>query len=136
MKFEISNTFEVFGDRTFRGKTVSEDAIQISFVAWVRYNYPSIAPLLMHPKNEGKRTPQQVVHEKKMGGITTGASDVIILGAPSFVLEIKCDDHTKSKWQKGQVDFLNDASSNGCFAAVALGLAACKEAFIAWYSLK
>lgn len=132
MKFNKNNTFKVYGDQSFRGKCISEDAIQIAFVAWARYNYPAIAEVLMHPKNEGKRTPQQVAMERKMGGITAGASDIIILGCPAFVLEIKRDDHTQSKWQPGQQAFLNNSDVNGCFAAVALGLSACKEAFLEW----
>jgi hypothetical protein len=43
------------------------------------------------------------------GWITPGASDIIIPAACSFVCEIKRRDHTKSKWQPGQVEYLESA---------------------------
>ena len=132
MKFNKNNTFKVYGDLEFRGKDISEDAVHIAFVAWVRYNHPEIAKGLFHLKNEGRRTPQQVVMDKKMGSILSGASDIMILGCPSLVLEIKIKDMNSAVWQPNQEQFLNDADANGSFACVAGGLDACKEAFNAW----
>lgn len=132
MKLSKDRKYKAYGDQSFRGKCISEDAVHIAFVAWIRHNYPDMASLLIHPKNEGKRTHQQVAMDKKMGSITSGASDIIIPGAPSFVCELKRDDHTKSHWQPGQEDYLNLSASNGCYSCIAFGLSAAKEAFTEW----
>lgn len=132
MKISKGSQYKVYGDLSSRGKCISEDAVHIAFVAWIRHNHQSEALLLLHPKNEGKRTPQQVAMDKKMGSITKGASDIIIPGNPAFVCELKKDDPTKCHWQPGQEDYLNIAHEHGAFACVAFGLNAAKDAFIDW----
>lgn len=126
--------YKVYGDMSYRGKCPSEDAVHIAFVAWIRHRYPYYGGLLIHAKNEGKRTPQQVSMDRKMGSITNGASDIIIVGGKTFVCELKRQDCTKSHWQPGQEDFLNNANDNGAFACVAFGLDAAKNAFLEWKS--
>lgn len=134
MKINSDAKFKVYGDLSFRGKCPSEDSVHVAFIAWIRHNYPNTGALLIHPKNEGKRTAQQVSMDKKMGSITKGASDIIIPGCPSFVCELKRDDATKCKWQPGQEDYLNHASDHNCFSCVAFGLDAAKQAFNDWMS--
>lgn len=122
----------VFGDKNYRGNCISEDAVHVAFCAWVMHNYPDIYEIMIHPKNEGKRTHQQVALDKKMRSIVLGASDIIIPGNPSLTMEIKLQDHTKSHWQPDQVDYLQRSMSRGSFSCVALGLDGCKAAFSAW----
>ena len=122
----------VFGDSSFRGDCPKEDIEQINFYSWLKLNYPKHALLMIHPKNEGKRGYNQVNYESRTGGIPTGASDVIIPGNPCFVVELKRADHTKSKWQKGQQDYLLEAKEAGCFVGVAIGCGGLKEAFLQW----
>lgn len=129
---KASGNYRVYGDLAYRGKCSSEDAVHVAFVAWLRHKHPEYAALCIHPKNEGKRTAQQASMDRKMGSITRGASDIIIVGNPTFVCELKRQDTTKSKWQPGQEDFLNQAVEHGALACVAFGLDAAKEAFIAW----
>ena len=61
--------------------------------------------------------------------MVTGAVDIIIPGRPAFVCELKRRDHTKSVWQKGQLNYLRIAQELGSFACVALGADAAEEAF-------
>jgi len=132
MKISTEAKYKVYGDLKFRGKCPSEDSVHVAFIAWVRHKYPDKAALLLHPKNEGKRTPQQVSMDRKMGSITKGASDIIIVGGKTFVCELKRQDCTKSHWQPGQEDFLNSSHNDGAFACVCFGLDAAKEAFLEW----
>lgn len=76
------------------------------------------------------------VQKHKAEGGLKGVSDVIIPGAPTFVCEIKRRDHTKSKWQDGQIEFLTAAQEAGAFVAVAFGAVAAWEAFEAWIKIK
>ena len=65
----------------------------------------------------------------KAEGMTKGAPDVMIPGNPAFVCEIKRRDHTKSRWQDGQEDYLVTAKELGAFVCVALGADAAVNAF-------
>jgi len=64
--------------------------------------------------------------------MTKGASDIVIPGCPSFVCELKRQDHTQSKWQDGQEEYLVSAAKGGSFVCVALGAVAAWEAFKMW----
>lgn len=87
--------------------------------------------IAIHPRNEGKRHHVQVAREKAEG-MTPGASDIIIPGAPSFVCELKRKDHTKSRWQAEQEEYLQACRQAGAFVCVALGWEAALEAFNNW----
>ena len=90
--------------------------------------------LALHPKNEEKRKGKQFnrLTMDKALGMTPGASDVIIpLG---FACEMKRHDHTKSKWQPGQLEYLKAVHDAGGFACVALGWEAAMEALEDWIS--
>jgi hypothetical protein len=127
MKFP--NDVPVFGDQSFRGQCPSETMEQVTFFSRLRRDHPnSWGVIAFHPRNEGKRTWSKAALERAEG-MTKGASDVIIPGAPSFVCEIKRKDHTKSAWQNGQQEFLNAAKKAGSFVCIALGADAATEAF-------
>ncbi|MCK9506085.1 MAG: hypothetical protein M0Q95_18130 [Porticoccaceae bacterium] len=124
----------VFGDTAWRGKCPPESAEQITFFNWLRLQYPkSYGLIAIHPRNEGKRTHQQT-QRQKAEGMTPGAADVVVPGCPAFVCELKRRDHTASKWQDGQIDYLEAAQGAGAFVCVALGWVAAKEAFETWLS--
>ena len=123
---------KVYGDQSFRGDCPHEDYALTSFFSRIRKDYSTSYGLLaFHPKNEGKRTKQQN-NIDKMKGLTKGVCDVIIIGNPTLCLEIKRDDHTKSKFQPGQLEFLEHSHNSGAFVCVALGYQAALLAFEEW----
>ena len=133
MRFDLD--IPVYGDTSYRGQCPREKLEQVTFVRRVREQYPdTFGRLLVHPNNESARKGKEF-HKLSMDkalGLTPGASDIIIPGRPSFVCEIKRRDHTKSKWQDGQPEYLRAALDSGCFACVALGADAATEALAEW----
>lgn len=127
MKFP--SFLKVFGDQTYRSPNPpKEEAEQITFINWLRQTYPdTLGAIAVHIKNEGKRTKLQIENDK-MNGLTAGAPDVMIPGAPSLLIEIKRKDCTKSCWQPAQLEYLKAAHDQGAFVCVALGHEAAKEA--------
>lgn len=130
MKFP--NWLNVYGDIKFRGDCPSETAEAVTFFAKLRREYPdSYGLIATHIRNEGKRTFQQTIRQQSEG-MTKGAPDIIIPGCPAFICELKRQDHTKSKFQDGQLEYLEAAQNAGAFVCVALGYKAAYEAFICW----
>lgn len=124
---------KVYGSTDFRGDCPKESAEQITFFGQLRAKYPDTwGKLAIHPKNEEKRTGKQFrqLDRDKAMGLSPGASDIII--PVGFVCEMKRQDHTKSKWQDGQVEYLKVVHDSGGFACVALGWEAAWEAFEEW----
>ena len=111
----------VFGDKDYRGDCPLEDADLITFFNQLRKKYPHMADVALHIKNEGKRNVSQVQRDRAKGALNSGASDIVIAGAPSFVCELKRKDHTKSTITAEQVTFLNNAKERGAFVCIALG---------------
>jgi hypothetical protein len=70
--------------------------------------------------------------QQKAEGMVAGAADIIIPGDPTFVCELKRQDHTKSVWQPNQIDFLEECHGSGAFVCVALGYEAALEAVDEW----
>ena len=97
----------------------------------LRREYPEIGKIALHIRNEGKRTVQQAIRQKAEG-MVSGASDIIIPGCPAFVCELKRADHTQSRWQDGQIEYLEACKNNGAFVCVALGHKAALEALKVW----
>lgn len=127
--------FAVYGDASYRGDCPTEDIEQITFFNWLRRVYPATLGLLaIHPRNEQMlRNGQFVVMARhRAEGMSKGASDIIIPGAPTFVCELKRADHTKSTWQAGQIEYLSAARKSGAFACVALGHIAAIRAVTEW----
>ena len=129
---KLPKTIPIFGDTSYRGPCPHESVEQITFFNMLRFQYPKTYGLIaIHPRNEGERHHAQTMRHKAEG-MTTGASDIIIPGSPSFVCEIKRKDHTKSKWQPGQLEYLEACQKEASFVCVALGHKGAYEAFEAW----
>lgn len=128
----LPSTIRLFGDPSFRGPCETENASQVTLFAAIRRQWPTTwGKLAFHPRNEGKRTIGQAMWQKAEG-LTEGTVDLIIPARVSLVLELKRKDHTKSKWQPGQVEYLEAAQSAGAFSCVALGWEAALEAVRTW----
>lgn len=120
----------VYGDVAFRGDCPSENLEQVTFFARIRRKYPDTwGVLALHPRNEGERSFRQAAHQSAEG-MTTGASDIVIPGKPSFVCELKRRDHTKSKITEEQIKYLRAAKKMGAFVCIALGVDAAEQAFM------
>ena len=127
MKFP--SDISVYGNLSYRGECPSETLEQVTFFSRLRTWYDdSYGLIALHPRNEGQRTWSKAAFERAEG-MTKGAADVIIPGSPTFVCEIKRRDHTKSKWQDGQQEYLHVAKEKGAFVCVALGADAAIDAF-------
>ena len=132
---KIPQDIKVFGDMSFRGDCAKEDLELITFFNQLRIKYPKLAKVAIHPDNEGLVFGtgfNNHTRQKAKGAIRNGAADIIIVGCPSFVCEIKRKDHTKSRWQDGQLDFLQTSQELGAFVCVALGYEAALEAVNNW----
>ena len=128
MKFPESLT--VYGDQSYRGDCPSEASEQVAFFSELKRKYPLLHAIAIHPKNEGKRAKgqfQQLAMDKAMG-LNPGAADIVIPGSPAFVCELKRKDHTKSKFQPGQIPYLENCQTSGAFVCVALGHEAAMKA--------
>jgi len=123
----------VYGDQAYRGPCPTERVEQVTFFSAVRATEYGV--LAFHPANEGKRTYQQAAWQKA-DGLTKGVADIIIPTNRPFCCEMKRQDHTKSKWQDGQIEFLQAAQENGAFVCVALGFEAAWQAFNDWRCTK
>lgn len=127
----------VFGDTKYRNKKCPvESAEQITFFNRLRREYPkSYGLIAIHPRNEGRRTHQQTARQKAEG-LSSGAADIVIPGNPTFVCEMKRQDHTLCAWEPSQLEYLEAAQNNGAFVCVALGYEAAWEAFLEWTGKK
>lgn len=123
----------VIGDQNYRNKNCPMETLeQVTFVNRLRKQYPdTLGRLVVHIKNEGKRTSNQALKDAAEG-MTPGASDILIPVSPAIVIEFKRRDHTLSSWQKGQIDYLKAAHDAGSFVFVALGADAAMEGIEEW----
>lgn len=125
----------LYGDQAFRGECPLEHVELASFFSRLRREYPtSYALIAFHPRNEGTKRAGQfsTVLQHKAEGMTPGAPDIIIPARRAFVCEMKRCDHTKSKWQPAQVEYLEAAGIAGAWPCVALGAVAAWQAFQDW----
>jgi len=116
--------FPVYGDASFRGKCPAEALEQVTFFNELRRAYPTTwGKLALHPRNEQQLRGGQHrgMIRQKAEGMTPGAADIIIPARVTFVCEMKRQDHTKSTWQPGQIEYLAEAGNAGAFVCVALG---------------
>ena len=130
--------FPVYGDTSWRGKCAAESMDQMTFFNTLRREYPDTwGRLALHPRNEGQRMGGQIkaMIQHKAEGLAPGASDIIIPGRITFVCELKRQDHTQSKWQDGQIEYLEAAHAAGAFACVALGWKSAWTAFLDWQNV-
>ena len=129
---KLPSDIPIYGDTSFRGKCPKETPEQVTFFSRIRREFPdSFGILALHPRNEGKRTLLQAAKERSEG-MTTGATDIVIPGAPAFVCELKRRDHTQSTIADEQLRYLRAAKEAGCFTCIALGCDAAWTAFLEW----
>lgn len=125
----------VFGDWSYRGDCPKEVAEQITFINRIRTKYPdSYGAVIVHNRNEGKRTMAQIQREK-MEGLTTGAPDISIPAKVSFLCELKRRNQVLSAISDKQLSYLRTAQKLGAFVCVALGCDAAEAAFDEWRRL-
>jgi hypothetical protein len=125
----------VYGDVRFRGACPKEELEQVTFFNRLRREYPASYGLTaLHPRNEQQLRGGHIrqITKQKAEGMTSGAADIIIPGAPAFVCEMKRRDHTQSSWQDGQKEYLAACLAAGAFSCVALGHEAAWSAFQDW----
>lgn len=135
----IPEGIRVYGDMSFRGKCPLEAVEQSSIINRIRGKFPDTwGRLVLHPRNEGLVSGGQfsTVIKHAAEGMTKGSSDIVIPGCPSAVIELKRLDHTKSKWQDGQIEYLEAARDTGSFACIALGAVAAWQAVLDWIELQ
>ena len=132
---KIPSLIKIYGDILYRGKCPNESLEIVTFFNRIRKLYPdSYGLLAYHPRNEGKRTYQQTI-KYKSEGMVTGTADIVIVGNPSFVCELKRRDPTLSSISDEQINYLLAAQNHGSFVCVALGHEAAWEAFNEWRKL-
>ena len=128
----LPNHIPIFGDPSYRGPCAIENADQVTLFSFIRRQWPKTWGILaFHPRNEGQRSWGQAAWQKAEG-MTEGTVDLIIPARLPLVLELKRKDHTKSKWQPGQVEYLTAAQDAGAFASIALGYEAAIEVVKQW----
>lgn len=131
---KIPPQIPVFGDTSLRGACPLEVAEQISFLCLLKAEFPELAGIAVHIRNEGKRTKRQGA-QQKVEGMNTGASDIIIPCVPPMLIELKRRDHTKSSSSDKQIKYLIDSHTQGAFACYALGAIGAIEAVRKWHSI-
>lgn len=131
---DISGKVRVYGDFDFRGDCPPESMEQITFFNKLRVEFPLLGTVALHPRNEQqlRKGQHQSMARHKAEGMAVGASDIIIPGCPAFVCELKRQDHTKCRWQDGQIAYLETAAALGAFACLALGWEAAWQAMQDW----
>lgn len=132
---KIPAYIKCYGNTDFRGDCPKEDDELITFFNQLKMHYPELATIAIHPDNEGLligAAHNAHIKQKAKGAIRNGAADIIIVGCPAFVCEMKRQDHTKSRWQDGQLAFLEASQKQCAFACVALGYVAALEALKDW----
>ena len=122
----------LYGDPSWRGECPTETAEQATFFNQLP---PDIKRIALHIRNEGKRSYAQHNKMRAEGGFVSGASDIVIPGAPAFVCELKRMDHTKSRWQTGQLEYLEACQRMGAFVCIALGWEAAMKSVKDWVDL-
>ena len=132
---KIPDWLPCYGDVKYRGDCPLESAEQVTFFNRLRREYPdTYGRIAVHPRNEQQLRGGQfrALARHKAEGMTEGASDIIIPGDPAFVCELKRLDHTKCKWQDGQIEYLEATKKCGAFVCVALGHEGAWKAFEYW----
>ena len=132
----IPDFLRVYGDVNYRGPSAVESAEQITAFSQMRKRYPHLANMVFHPRMEGERTKGQADWQKADGSIVKGMVDVIGIGHPMLVMEIKRKNHLLSVWQPGQIDVLQAAHQRGAFTCLALGYEAALQALKDWEALQ
>lgn len=125
------HSIPLYGDPGWRGKCPLEAAEAVSFFCQLRAEFPELAKVATHIRNEGKRTKWHA-NKQKQEGMNTGASDIIIPCVPPIVMEMKQRDHTNSEISREQVKYLVRSARFGAFTGVALGATGAMAMVRAW----
>lgn len=128
---KIPDWLPVFGDRDYRGECPKEASEQRAFFRALRQSAPALAAVAVHIRNEQFRSIQQT-SVWQAEGMSSGAPDIIIPGVPTFLCEMKRQDHTKSNISNAQIEYLFAAQALGSFVCVALGAKGAWQALTAW----
>lgn len=132
----IPKWLPVYGDLGYRGKCPKELIDQINFISWLQNELPEYHRLTFHPKTEGRRSHAQSMIDKKSGAMKKGVSDIICVGYPMLVMEIKRSNSKLSTWRDGQLKFLEESKNAGAFVCLALGFEGAKAAFADWVAMQ
>ena len=108
----------------------SEMNEMITFFNVLKRDYPHLARIATHIKNEGKRDYRAASYEK-MSGMVKGFADIIIVGCPPFICEMKSR-NKGAKLSDYQKRFLEDADKTNAFVCIAYGYEAALEAMREW----
>jgi len=129
---EIPDNVAISGG-DYAGACNSEDADLISFVSWLRFNYPHLDNLIYHIPNESMKPVQGIVMDKKKG-VLDGAPDVCIATVPAIYIEMKrkcVKQSLRSKKSRQhferQLQVLSTMATAGNRCFVAFGLDAAKN---------
>lgn len=121
----------------YRGPCPKEITEQVSFINRIRSEYPDTWGLLTtHIRNEDGSANARQVKRMKLEGMVTGTADIIIVGNPVAVIEMKRLDPTKSSLSDDQAKYLLAAHAAGAFVCVAFGAVAAWGAFEFWLTLQ
>ena len=123
-------TYKTYGQQE-KGVHPSEAAEMTTFFNQLRKHYPEYYAIALHVRNENDGDYKKTNKSKLEGGFVKGASDIVIIGNPTFVCEMKAI-NKGSRLSKEQIDFLNSSAENGAFACVAYGWQATMQAFEEW----
>ena len=108
----------------------SEIAHMVTFFNFLRTDYPEIAKIAVHVRNEGLRSHGQAV-KYKTEGMVKGACDIIIPGNPALCIEMKSK-RPGAKVSKEQMEYLEAAQAAGAFACIAIGVDGAIDALKEW----
>jgi len=129
---EIPDNVAIFGG-DYAGACNSEDSDLISFVSWLKFNYPHLVDLCYHIPNESMKPVHGIVMDKKKG-VLDGAPDFCIALVPAIYIEMKrrcvkqslCNSKSRQHFSR-QLQVLSDMASAGNRCFVAFGLDAAKQ---------
>lgn len=129
---EIPDNVAIYGG-DYAGSCNSEDADLISFVSWLKFNYPHLVNLIYHIPNESMKPVHGIVMDKKKG-VLDGAPDVCIALVPAIYIEMKrccvkkslCNSKSRQHFSR-QLQVLSAMASAGNRCFVAFGLDAAKQ---------
>lgn len=129
---EIPDNIAIAGG-DYAGACNGEDSDLISFVSWMKFNYPHLVNLIYHIPNEAMKPVQGIVIDKKKG-VLDGAPDVCIAIVPAVYIEMKrrcVKQSLQSKKSRQhferQLQVLSAMATAGNRCFVAFGLDAAKQ---------
>lgn len=129
---------EIVGDVTYRDKRCpKEDAELVTFINEWRIDPQLSEFIVIHIPNEKKRRKKEDFAELKKqrmkGAFVPGASDIVAVGHPTLIIELKRIDHTLSDIEDEQIEFLSKAIESDAWVCIALGYKNALKFAREWY---